>query len=111
MQRYVCNAKAALEKSRQKIATLFDVSPSEILFSSGGTEGNNVLLRGIIGVMQITHVLTSSSEHLAVRMPLEALVKQGKIKLSYLRVNQTGDFKLDEVEQWLKGHPRQLWTR
>lgn len=108
VHRYGCHAKSALEQSRKKIARLFDVSPSEILFTSGGTEGNNMLLRGIIEAMQIAHVLTSPLEHLAVRMPLEALAKQGKIKLSYVRVNQTGDFTLDEVEQWLKGHPHAL---
>lgn len=108
VHRYGCHAKAAIEKARKKIARLFDVTPSEILFTSGGTEGNNMLLRGIIDAMHMVHVLTSPLEHLAVRMPLEALAKKGKIKLSYVRVNQTGDFMLDEVEQWLKGHPHAL---
>lgn len=108
VHRYGCQAKAALEKSRRKIATLFEVAPSEILFTSGGTEGNNMLLRGIIEAMQITHVLTSPLEHLSVRMPLEALAKQGKISLCYVRVDQSGALILDEVEQWLKGHPHAL---
>ncbi len=108
VHRYGCHAKAALEQSRKKIAQLFDVSPSEIYFTSGGTEGNNMLLRGIIEAMQITHVLTSPLEHLAVRMPLEALAKERKIQLSYVCVNQTGDFMLDQVAQWLKAHPHAL---
>lgn len=108
VHRYGCRAKAALEKSRKKIAALLDVAPAEIVFTSGGTEGNNMLLKGIIDAMHIAHVLTSPLEHLAVRMPLEALAKQGKITLSYLRVSQAGDFTLDEVEAWLKKHPHAL---
>ncbi len=108
VHRYGCQAKAALEKARKKIANLFKVSPSEILFTAGGTEGNNMLLRGIIEAMPIAHVLTSPLEHLAVRMPLEALAQQGKIQLSYIGVNQIGEFGLDEVEAWLKAHPYAL---
>ncbi|MDN5246973.1 MAG: cysteine desulfurase family protein [Candidatus Cardinium sp.] len=108
VHRYGCHAKAALEKSRKTIARLCDVAPAEIIFTSGGTEGNNMLLMGMIEAMQITHVLTSPLEHLSVRMPLEALAKQAKIQLSYVRVDQTGDFMWDEVEQWLKRHPRAL---
>lgn len=108
VHRYGCQAKAAIEKARKKIATLVDVTPAEILFTSGGTEGNNMLLRGIIEAMQIAHVLTSPLEHLAVRIPLEILAKQGKIQLTYVQVNQSGDLILDEIEGWLKAHPHGL---
>ncbi|TSJ81227.1 aminotransferase class V-fold PLP-dependent enzyme [Cardinium endosymbiont of Dermatophagoides farinae] len=108
VHRYGCQAKAAIEKARKQIARLFDVAPAEIVFTSGGTEGNNMLLKGIIEAMHITDVLTSPLEHLAVRMPLEALAKQGKIRLFYLQVDQSGDFLLDEVAQWVKKHPRGL---
>jgi len=108
VHRYGCRAKAAVEKARKKIATLLDVAPAEIFFTSGGTEGNNMLLRGVIEGMQIAHVLTSPLEHLSVRMPLESLARQGKITLSYIQVDQDGDFMLDEVAQWLKEHPHAL---
>ncbi|CDG49709.1 cysteine desulfurase family protein [Cardinium endosymbiont of Bemisia tabaci] len=108
VHRYGCRAKAAVEKARKKIATLFGVAPSEIFFTSGGTEGNNMLLRGVIEAMQIAHVLTSPLEHLSVRMPLEILARQGKINLSYVQVDQSGGFMLDEIEEWLKDHPHAL---
>lgn len=108
LHRYGCRAKAAVEKARKKIASLFDVAPSEILFTSGGTEGNNMLLRGIIEAMQVTHVLTSPLEHLSVLMPLEILAKAGKIKLCYVEVDQNGGLMLDQVAQWLKEHPGAL---
>ncbi|MGI2298886.1 cysteine desulfurase family protein [Candidatus Cardinium hertigii] len=108
VHRYGCRAKAAIEKARKKIASLFDVTPSEIFFTSGGTEGNNMLLRGVIEAMQIAHVLTAPLEHLSVRMPLETLARQGKITLSYVQVDQDGGFSLDEVAQWLKDHPHAL---
>ncbi|WP_419241577.1 cysteine desulfurase family protein [Cardinium endosymbiont of Nabis limbatus] len=108
VHRYGCQAKAAVEKARKTIARLFDVSPSEIVFTSGGTEGNNMLLRGIIEAVQIADVLTTPLEHLSVRVPLEALAKAGKISLSYVGVNQNGDFRLEEVAQWLSEHPNGL---
>lgn len=108
IHRHGCRAKSAIEKSRKKIASLFRVSPSEILFTSGGTEGNNMLLSGMIEGMKIAHVLTSPLEHLAVRMPLEQLAKQGKITLTYASVTETGDVILDEVESWLHKHDHAL---
>ncbi|WP_339044030.1 cysteine desulfurase family protein [Cardinium endosymbiont of Tipula unca] len=108
IHRHGCRAKAAIEKSRKKIASLFRVSPSEILFTSGGTEGNNMLLSGIVEGMKIAHVLTSPLEHLAVRMPLERLAQQGKITLTYTNVTETGDIILDEVASWLQKHDHAL---
>ncbi|ROT46901.1 cysteine desulfurase family protein [Candidatus Cardinium hertigii] len=104
IHRYGCRVKSAIEKARKKIAMLCNVSPSEILFTSGGTEGNNMLLRGIVEAMHIQAVLTSPLEHLSVRAPLEKLAQQGKITLTYARVNQSGDLFLDEIEQWLQSH-------
>ncbi|TDG95177.1 cysteine desulfurase family protein [Cardinium endosymbiont of Culicoides punctatus] len=108
IHRHGCRAKAAIEKSRKKIASLFQVTPSEILFTSGGTEGNNMLLTGVVEGMKISHVLTSPLEHLSVRMPLERLANQGKITLTYTSVTNTGDIILEEVESWLQNHNHAL---
>ena len=105
VHRYGSYAKAAIERARKKIANLLHVPPSEIIFTSGGTEGNNMLLRGVIEAMNIQYVLTSPLEHLSVRMPLERLSKLGKITLDYIHVNPRGDICLDEIEHWLKVHP------
>ena len=108
IHRYGCHAKAVIEKSRKKIACLFNVSPSEILFTSGGTEGNNMLLAGSIEAMHITNVLTSPLEHLSVRMTLEKLASQNKINLTYTTVNQRGDISFDLIEDWLSKHSNAL---
>lgn len=108
VHRHGSQAKAAIERARKKIASLLNVAPSQILFTSGGTEGNNMLLKGVIEAMQIAHVLTSPLEHLAVRMPLEVLAHQGKIKLDYVHINEKGEIFLEEIEEWLKKYNRSL---
>ncbi len=108
LHRYGCRAKVALENARKKIAHLVHAAPAEIVFTSGGTEGNNMLLQGIIAAMHIRHVLTSPLEHMAVRMPLECLAKQGIVQLTYAPINQRGELCLDYVKMWLKNNRNAL---
>lgn len=108
VHRYGNYAKVAIEKARKKIAHIFQVAPAEILFTSGGTEGNNLLLSGTIEAMHINNVLTSPLEHLSVRMPLERLAQQGKIKLSYVPIHDTGAICLDFIKNWLIHHEHSL---
>jgi cysteine desulfurase len=58
--------RAAIEKSRKAIATLLNVAPAEIFFTSGGTEANNMALTRTIADLGITHAITSPTEHHAV---------------------------------------------
>ncbi|AWN82206.1 cysteine desulfurase family protein [Candidatus Cardinium hertigii] len=108
IHRYGCQAKSAVEKARKKIAQLLNIAPAELVFTSGGTEGNNMLLRGIVEAKQIKYVLTSELEHLSVRMPLVQLAKQGKLSVTYLPVDGKGTLAFDAIEKWLKRHSNAL---
>jgi cysteine desulfurase len=100
--------KAAIEQARKKVASYFNVSPSEIFFTSGGTEANNTAIRCSIRDLGITHAITSPIEHHAVLHTLEELQKQGRIKVSLVNIDEHGHVKLDHLEKLLAEHPRSL---
>ncbi len=98
--------KTLVEKARKAVAGLLNVSPSELFFTSGGTEADNTaIVRGIID-NGITHAITSPLEHHAVLHTLEELEKNGTIRLSLLHVDGKGNVDLHQLEQLLKDNPR-----
>ncbi|SEG28836.1 cysteine desulfurase family protein [Algoriphagus boritolerans] len=100
--------RSAIEKSRKKVAELLNASPSEIFFTSGGTEADNTALVCGVESHGITHAITSPIEHHAVLHTLEVLAKKGTITLSLLNVNNQGEVDLDQLENLLKAHPKSL---
>jgi len=100
--------RTAIEKARKKVAELLNASPSEIFFTSGGTEADNTALVCGIESHGITHAVTSPLEHHAVLHTLEVLEKKGKIKLSILDVNERGEISLSQIEELLKANPKSL---
>ncbi len=101
-------AKVAIERARKNVAALLHVSPSEIFFTSGGTEGNNMALRGAIETLGIVHVITSPIEHHAVLYPLKQLAQAGQIQLHWVSINAHGHLQYDHLEHLLKTHDRSL---
>ena len=101
-------AKVAVEKARKNVATLLKVSPSEIFFTSGGTESNNMALRGCVAALGINHVITSPIEHKAVLYPLEKMAQAGQIQLHWLHIDAQGGLQYDHLEYLLKKHDRVL---
>jgi cysteine desulfurase len=100
--------KAAIEQARKKVSGYFNVSPSEIFFTSGGTEANNTAIRCSIRDLGITHVITSPIEHHAVLHTVEELEKQGRIKLSLVSIDERGHVNLEHLEKLLSAHPHSL---
>ena len=100
--------RTAIEKARKKVAELLNASPSEIFFTSGGTEADNTALVCGLDSHGITHAITSPLEHHAVLHTLEVLEKKGKIKLSILDVSEQGEIDLTQLEELLKASPKSL---
>jgi len=105
---YGRKAKVAIEKVRKQVAVLLHAAPAEIFFTSGGTEGNNMVLRGAIEGLGIRHVITSPIEHLAVLQPLEHLARLGQIRLHYIALDKQGNIQYDHLESLLKSHEHSL---
>jgi cysteine desulfurase len=100
--------RTAIEKARKKVAELLHASPSEIFFTSGGTEADNTALVCGIESHGITHAITSPLEHHAVLHTLEMLAQKGKVQLSLLEVNEKGENNLEQLEELLKNNPKSL---
>ena len=89
---YAREARKALERARGQVARCIGADEVEIVFTSGGSEGNNYLLRGAIEANRDrgSHVITSAVEHPSVLNTLRALEKQGRIQLTVLPVDGYG---------------------
>ena len=100
--------RTAIEKARKKVAELIQASPSEIFFTSGGTEADNTALVCGIESHGISHAITSPLEHHAVLHTLEMLAKKGQVQLSLLDVNEQGEIDLQQLEELLKKNPKSM---
>lgn len=100
--------RSAIEKSRRKVASIFNVSPSEVFFTSGATEADNTFLMGAVKTRGIRHVITSPIEHHAVIHTLEHMAAEGEIQLHLLQVDALGTFDWQELETFLKAYPGAL---
>lgn len=100
--------RSAIEKSRKKIAALLNTSPSEIFFTSGGTEADNTAICSSVETMGIQHAISSKAEHHAVLHTLEALAKKGTIKLSFVNLDKKGNLDMNHLEELLSKNPQSL---
>jgi cysteine desulfurase len=85
-------AKQAVEKARSQVASLVESDKSEVFFTSGATESNNIAILGLKAEANKTgkkHIITTSIEHKAVLEPIEHLAQNG-FDITYLKVNETG---------------------
>ncbi|MDG1275770.1 MAG: cysteine desulfurase family protein [Algoriphagus sp.] len=98
----------AIEKSRKKVAELLNVTPSEIFFTSGGTEADNTAIISGIESHGLTHAITSPIEHHAVLHTLEVCEIKGHIQLSMLNVDEKGVIDFQQLEDLLKANPKSL---
>ena len=105
---FVRKTRTAIETARKSVAKSLNVSPSEIFFTSGGTEADNMAIRCSIHDLGIKHAITSKIEHHAVTHTLEALEKEGIIKLSYVNLTPLGHVDLTHLEQLLNENERTL---
>jgi len=90
-------AKEALEKSREMVANLIGASVDEIIFTGGGTESDNLAIKGIAFKAGKGHVITSSIEHPAVLETCKFLEKKG-FRVTYLPVDKYGLINPEDVE-------------
>ena len=94
-------AKTAIENSRKQIAKILNVSASEIIFTSGGTEADNLILRSSVKDLGVTEIITSEIEHHAVLHTVEELKDEFGIKVSYVNLTEDGSVDLAHLESLL----------
>ncbi|MGV8171119.1 MAG: cysteine desulfurase family protein [Candidatus Woesearchaeota archaeon] len=105
------DAKKALESARKDIASIINALPEEIIFTSGGTESDNMAITGVINKFrddnpgEKIHIITSQIEHPAVLNTCKTLEKYG-IEISYIGVDEEGTIRIDELRNSIKPHTR-----
>ena len=105
---YGRQAKASIETSRRKIAKLLNCKPSEIIFTSGGTEADNMALYSSVHQMGVKHIVTSTIEHHAVGHTVKAIEKEGSVRISYVKLDAKGNVDLEDLERLLQTEDKTL---
>ncbi len=91
-------ARVLIDKSRQSVAALLNCSPDEVLFTSGGTESNNLAIFGVTLKKGKGHIISTCIEHPAILNPLRRLEGQG-FKVTYLPVDSNGIVDPERVKR------------
>lgn len=95
-------AKVLLENVRREAADYLQVSPAEIVFTSCGTESNNMVLKSCVEHLEVERIISSPMEHKCVAETILDLKNRKKIEVVYLRPNKMGDIDLNDLEEKLK---------
>jgi len=91
------SARVQLDEAREKVARLIGASSSEIIFTSGGTEANNLALLGVALKDKEKKIITSKTEHPSVLNPCRQLEEQG-VEVHYLDVDRFGRIDINNLE-------------
>jgi cysteine desulfurase len=100
---YGQQARAAVDRARREVATLIGARPNEIIFTSGGTEGNNLAIRGVCesSTSQGRHIITSTIEHPSVRGVCASLEQRGW-EVTRLPVYDNGIVRVEDVRDAIR---------
>jgi cysteine desulfurase len=90
-------ARNAVNKAREQVAALVKVQPSQVLFMSGGTEANNLFIKGAAGYLKPSQIAVSAIEHPCVAKPAQELARSGW-KVRKLAVTRDGQIDIADVE-------------
>ena len=96
-------AKEGVKAAREQVSSFIECFPEEIIFTSGGTESNNHVIRGVAELLKSkgNHIITSQIEHPAIIKPCRYLEKKG-FEISYLPVDKYGKVDPDDVKKSIK---------
>lgn len=96
------SAKTMVEQARKTIAKTLNAQPSEIIFTSGGTEADNMILRCAVRDLGVKTIITSKIEHHAVLHTVEELEKEYGTNVRYVELDAYGNPKMEHLERLLK---------
>jgi cysteine desulfurase len=94
--------RIAVELARKKIAALVGVKPNSIIFTSGGTESNNMAIHTALQDLGCNHIITSKVEHHSVLHTVEQYAKQFKIGVSYVKLDKDGLVNVNDFSRLLE---------
>jgi cysteine desulfurase len=94
-------SKAAIESARKTIASAINAGPLEIVFTSGGTEANNMAIKCAVETYGVKHIVSSVAEHKCVYNTCHELASAGEVQLHLLKVNQLGQIDVQQLDELL----------
>lgn len=99
---YGRETRAAVERARRTVAKLLNCSPGEIIFTSGGTEADNMVLTCGVRDLGVKHIITSPIEHHAVELTADLLGQRSSAAVHWVRLDAQGHVELDHLEELLR---------
>lgn len=99
---YGRSSKSLIENARKTVADQLGVTAAEIVFTSGGTEADNLILNSCVRDLGVQRIITTKIEHHAILHTVEELHKHYNIEVVYLKVNSCGEIDFDQLEDILK---------
>jgi len=102
------NGKTVVELSRKSIAKHFNCTAQEIIFTSGGTEADNWILRSAVEDLKVERIITSKIEHHAVLYTVLALQEEYNVQVDYVKVNADGSLDLTHLSNLLSDEKKTL---
>ncbi|WGD34332.1 cysteine desulfurase family protein [Olleya sp. YS] len=102
------NAKAMVEQARKTVASYLNVSASEIIFTSGGTEADNLALLSAVRDLGVKKIITSRIEHHAVLYTVQQLEREYGIVVKYVDLDDNGHVDYNHLEELLQSSKKTL---
>ena len=102
---YGRETRIAIEKARKSVAKILNAHPSEIFFTSGGTESSNTAIFASVRMLGCKRIISSSIEHHATLHTCSFLSDAGEAELEFVEVLQNGHINLDDLEKKLSSSP------
>lgn len=100
-------ARRAINQAREQVAQAVGVQPSQIIFTSGGSEANNLFIRGVADYLKPSSVVVSAIEHPCIRRPAQELARRTseRWQLRQLAVDELGQVQLDDAASAMTERP------
>ena len=95
-------AKSLIETARKNIAKQFNATANEIVFTAGGSEADNLIIRNAVTNLGVTTVISSKLEHPAVLRTIDNLVKEFGITVNWVQISNNGSLDYKHLEQLIK---------
>lgn len=100
--------RAAIEKARRQVASLLNCAPGEVVFTSGGTEADNMVLHCAVRDLGVKHIITSPIEHHAIELTAHEVGKMGNAEVHWVKLDAAGRPIMADLERLLSTHTNVL---
>lgn len=107
---YGRSAKNHIEQTRKNIAGYLGVKASEIIFTSGGTEADNLVINSVVRDLKVKHIITSKIEHHAVLHTVQEIESRTDIQVSYVNINADGAIDYEHLESLMRSSEEKMFV-